>query len=189
MLTDKGFELGTDKAQKSRLIAGRLLEWIEANDKAAADFSSSLLKKIRECCTHPRAVTCHTFKERMWEKYYKMCSSVEFRSKWNELLETSIGFLGCPIFYQFVTQVILEKVIKAQFPVDSVPGNKESTITSSSLDFEEANALQYCGGYLLRSLKKKIGKSAHPLKEKLLLCIQDLLEGICTPFCSLKLCY
>ena len=110
-----------------------------------------------------------------------MCSSMEFRIEWNEFLETSIGFRGCPIFYHFITKVILEKVIKSQFPVDPaslvhMDGNAQSTATSCSLDFEEGNALRYCGGYLLRSLKT-IAKSAHPLKTKLLLCVQDLLEG------------
>ena len=39
LLTDKGFELRTDKAQKSHLITARLLKWTETNEKAAADFS------------------------------------------------------------------------------------------------------------------------------------------------------
>ncbi len=104
---------------------------------------------------------------------------------WSKFLETNIGFSGCPIFYQFITKLILEKVLKYQFPVDSraifpnndVEGNEQST-DLCLLDFKESNALRYCGGYLLRSIKKKIGKSAHPIKQKLLLCVQDLLEGI-----------
>ena len=71
--------------------------------------------------------------------------------------------------------MILEKVIQSQFPVDS--DHEQSTSATPPLDFEEANALRYCGGYLLHSLKKKISRSAHPLKEKMLLCIHDLLEG------------
>lgn len=108
----------------------------------------------------------------MWEKYYKMCSDKEFRSTWNKLLENSIGFQSCPIFYQFVTKVLLEDVIKRQFPIDST-----SQVTSHSLDFQESNALRYCAGYLLRSLKNKINRSAHPLKQKLLLCVKDLCES------------
>jgi hypothetical protein len=44
------------------------------------------------------------------------------------------------------------------------------------LDFEDMNALRYCAGYLLRSVKSKIDSSAHPLKVKLLLCIEDMIE-------------
>ncbi len=42
---------------------------------------------------------------------------------------------------------------------------------------EESNTLCYCGGYLIRSPRNKISKSAHPLKDALVLCLQDLVEG------------
>ena len=45
------------------------------------------------------------------------------------------------------------------------------------LTAEESNALCYCGGYLIRSLRKKISKSAHPLKDALVLCLEGLVEG------------
>ena len=64
----------------------------------------------------------------------------------------------------------MEDTIKTQLPMESQASEKSPSERQSamSLDFEEANALRYCGGYLLRSLKKKINKSAHPLKEALL---------------------
>ena len=106
--------------------------------------------------------------ERMWEKYYKLSSSQEFKASWNEF-----RFNGSPIF-QFVTKAILEMIIKMQFPV-APPGGE--TTSASALDFSEAKALRYCGGYILRSLKSKITKSKNPLKNSLLLCLDDLLEG------------
>ncbi len=57
---------------------------------------------------------------------------------------------GGPVFYQFITRTVLEKVIKIQLPVNSYLTPADSR---SSLDFEEANALQCTGGYLLRALK------------------------------------
>ena len=45
------------------------------------------------------------------------------------------------------------------------------------LDFEERNALYYCGGYLIRSVKFKISKSSHPLKSSLLECLKDVLDA------------
>ena len=91
-------------------------------------------------------------------------------------IQTSIGLEGSPIFYQYVTRVILEQLIKIQFPLE-LPSRIIQPY-STSLDFEESNALRYCGGYLIKSLKKKIEKSARPLKDALLLCLQDLIKGI-----------
>ena len=112
VLSDEGFDISTEKAQRARSTADRLLKWIERNDGAAVVFASSLVRKVQECCTHPRGVTCHTFKERMWEK---LCSSDEFRTDWLTFLQSSIGFQGSAIFYQFTTKVIMEQIIKFNF--------------------------------------------------------------------------
>lgn len=138
-------------------------------------FASSLLARIRECCSHPRPVTCHTLKEKMWGKYFQMSASEEFRTLWMEFIQNSTGFVGSPSFYQTVTESILEEIIKAQFPLDlslNSPSN-----TQALLDFKEQNALRYCGGFLIRFLKCKIKRSGHPLKDSMLLCLEDLLEA------------
>ena len=151
-------DISTEKAQRAHLTADRLLKWIERNDGAAVVFASNLVRKFHKCCTHPRGVTCHTLKEHMWEKYHKLCSSDEFRTDWLTSLQSSIGFQGSAIFYQFTTKVIMKQIIKIQFPVMSTPVTMEVT----KLDYEESNALRYCVGYnILRSVRKKIDKSAH----------------------------
>lgn len=76
----------------------------------------------------------------------------------------------------FINLLQMKSVIKIQFPVSS-SSSVNSSVTLQELDFIEANALRYIGGYLLRSLSKKIMKSANPMKEELLLCLADLLEG------------
>ncbi len=53
------------------------------------------------------------------------------------------------------------------------------TISSKSpapLDYTERNALRYTVGFLVRSLREKVNKGAHPLKEIILLCIADIIE-------------
>lgn len=138
---DDGFDLATENAQRARLTAERLLTFFEASEKATGDFARKLLK----CCCRP--VTC---KERMWEKFYKLCAKEEFQTMWKMFIQTSIGFNGSPIFYQFVTRAILEELIKIQFPTELPSGTIQPS--SASLDFDESNALRYCGGYLIRSL-------------------------------------
>ena len=75
----------------------------------------------------------------------------------------------------------MEQIIKIQFPVMSTPVTMEVT----KLDYEESNALRYCAGYILRSVRKKIDKSAHdhPMKKALQLCVQDLYESIICKHC------
>ena len=49
-------------------------------------------------------------------------------------------------------------------------------INDSPLDYEESNALRYTAGYVVKSLQKKIRKSAHPLKESISLCLTEMVE-------------
>lgn len=178
VLGDDGFQISSEKAASAYLVAGRLLEWVKNNEETASLFACTVIEKVRECCTHPRAVTCHTFKERMWEKFHKLCSCEDFRKSWTVFLQSSID-LKSVIFYQFVTRVILDEIIKMQLPVEPVfihTGTLASSVPPK-LDYEESNALRYCIGYVLRSTRKKIEKSANRMKQQLLLCIEDLFES------------
>ena len=90
-----------------------------------AEFAATLLKSIRECCSHPRAA--HSESTRMWEKFSRSTSSVLVQSlevRWMEFLQGSNGFTGSPIFYQFVTRVAMEDTIKTQFPMESQASEK-----------------------------------------------------------------
>ncbi len=174
---DSGFDIPTEKAQIARLTAERLLKYFETNEVQTVQFSETLISRISTCCTHNKAVTCRKLKERMWETFYKLCSEDDFRSMWMTFIQTSIGFTGSPIFYVYVTRAILDDLVKLQFPVDD-PSCCNSQ--ASSPDFAELNALRYCGGYLVRSLKNKVKASASPLKKELLLCLDDLVEGMLT---------
>jgi hypothetical protein len=175
VLSDEGFSIASEKAQRACLTADRLLKWIQQNEDTAVVFASKLIRKVEECCTHPRPLTFHKLKEHMCEKSHKLCCSDEFRADWASFIQTSIGFPGSAIFYQFVTKAILDEVIKKQLPVVSSP----VTVEASTLDFEECNALRYCAGYILLSVRKIVDKSSHPLKMALQLCVQDLFENNC----------
>ena len=61
--------------------------------------------------------------------------------------------------------------IKEKFPVKPV-ADKEI----KSLDYEELNAVRYVAGYVLRALTKKMLRSAHPLKEEMVDCLDEMIE-------------
>ena len=79
-----------------------------------------------------------------------------------------------PIFCQYVGYHVFQQLTKLQYPLTE-PSEAAKT-SRSALTYEEINALRYAAGYVPRILKKKLLKSAHPLKEDLQLCLLDLLD-------------
>ena len=168
LIDDDGFSL-SDKARRALLCAHKLQQYelVPQNKKTVSDFCNYLLIHLQDCLKHPRKVKCRTLRERIWERYYKFRSSDEFKVMWREFLQKTIGFEACPIFYQYITDKILETLLKNSFKVQDV-SSKEQPL---SLDFEEANALRYTAGYVIRSLAKKINRSKHQLKDEITLCL------------------
>ena len=114
----------------------------------------------------------------MWEKY-KLWVQAR-RNSGLTFSKPTLGSAQAPLY----TKVMMEDIIKREF---SVLSSSSCLLKATSpLDFEEANALQYCGGYLLQSLTKKVEKkSDYPLKESLLLCLHNLLEGMLAVTCAI----
>ena len=48
----------------------------------------------------------------MWEKLYKIQSSIEFKEMWAKFFNQT-GNVAYPIFYQFVTNKIMAQLIKS----------------------------------------------------------------------------
>ena len=86
----------------------------------------------------------------MWECYYKLRSSKEFETRWAKFLQASVGNEACPIFYQFVTDSIMEVLIKEHFSIEMSCSEQKI----ASLDYEEVNPLRYTVGrkYAKRNL-------------------------------------
>jgi hypothetical protein len=80
-----------------------------------------------------------------------------------------------PIFYQRVTDILYKETILRPIEEDQpvVDSAKEAFLT-----FEEKNALYFTAGYVPRALKKKLSKSAHPLKENLICCLSDMIDCV-----------
>ena len=110
------------------------------NRKEVSDFSSTMIHDLERCVRHPRKVKFHTLKERLWEKYFKLKASDPFRSVWANFLQKLIGMNSCPILYQYVTDKLMESLIKEAFLGYEV--EKKDTL-ATYLDCEESNALHY----------------------------------------------
>ncbi len=105
VIDDTGFTI-SERGQRAQLCANRLLEWMMVdveNRTVAVAFTQKLIVDLSLCLKHPRKVKLHTLRERMWEKFYKLRSSQNFRDSSVNFLQVTIGFIACPIFYQYVS--------------------------------------------------------------------------------------
>ena len=173
VLKDEGFQLPTPLAEKALKSAERLLEWLSdaENKEAASIFASNFIGSLKSCFSTYRKA--RSGREQMWECYYKLRSSERFVTRWAQFLQASVGTEACPIFYQFVTDSIMEVLIKEHFPLEVACSEQKL----ASLDYEEVNALRYTAGYVIRALRRKIERSAHPLMEELILCLVEMEQN------------
>ena len=168
---DDGFSMETVPARRARELAAAYSEWSSKSDNAAAHRAFSK-EHILEGCFGGSHASLKGRKEKMWETYFKIRSSELFKHKWVEFLAQFDGSNHhCPVFYQFVTDAIMEQLIKRNFPVEVNQVEEEV-----SLDYEEHNALRYTAGYVTRSLTTKIERSGNPLRKELILCLAEFTE-------------
>ena len=109
----------------------------------------------------------------MWSSYHKLRCSSEYASAWQSFLTEAVGETGHLIFGQSVGDGIFKSLIKTTFAIirREAPAERAPTITR-----KEMNAIRFAAGYVPRALRKKLKKSAKPVKDQLLLCLFDLLD-------------
>ena len=99
-------------------------------------------------------------------------TSEKYIALWRQFLQRAVGVSSCAIFYQHVGDFMIKELIKEHFPVCSSTRVDHEPV----LNMYEANTLRYAAGYIPRALRKKLQKSAEPLKDQLILCLLDLLD-------------
>ncbi len=178
VITDEGFDLPCDKARGARICAQKLLVWIGDNEAEATVFADKLCQQLKSMCSHGAAkISC--IRQKMWEAYYKYCSSGVARTAWETFLAESVSIQVCPIFYQFVTKAMMDETIKEVFKITST-GSITIQQKVKELDFEEMNAVRYTSGYVLKSLLKKVSGSRSlgiGTKEEMTKCLKELTES------------
>ena len=69
--------------------------------------------------------------------------------KWEKFLH-SLQMPSCPIFYQHVTANVMGHVVKLKLPATNTVSTSSQ---STSLTYEEENAIRCVGGYFIKSVK------------------------------------
>ena len=131
-------------------------------------FASQLNGTLKVCFTDHKNVK--TRKEKMWEAYFTLRSTDEFSSNWASFLKQS-GAEVSQTLYQHVTDIVFNHLLKEHFTPPSQP--KQDTCTST-IDYNEKNALRYVSGYITRTLYGRLKNSKHQFKDELCLCIAEL---------------
>lgn len=107
----------------------------------------------------------------MWHQYHSIRISASFKRKWADFVLTCGKVSASPAFYQYATDIVFKELIQIYFPVASQPiAQKSTTITNT-----EANVIRYAAGYTLRTLRRKIEDSSHPLKEEMVSVLMELV--------------
>ena len=173
VLTDEGFCLPTRPAKQLSKQRKKVLEWSADRIKKKPLeklFFDNLVTTLSTCFEdHVIVGKFQKQKERMWGRYYKLRSSDSYRVTLSKFLE-ALGREAIAVFYQFVTDSLLEQLIKLRYPI-----MVESLDDEASLDFEECSPIRYAAGYVLRSLTKKLSRSKN--KQELINCLQEMPEG------------
>ena len=174
--TDDGFTLPVPLAAKTLQCAEKPMKWMVELDKhKAIMFAVTLVKLLKECCSSSESKSVRVKREKMWEKYYQLLSFKRLFTLWSVFIKESIHEEVCPVFYQFVADVLFEEVVINQFPINN---NKPIGDVTSYFSYEELNALQCTAGYVIKAVMEKVEKSkkGETLKEELILCLANLKE-------------
>lgn len=114
------------------------------------------LSKILDDSIHTTP-TVKVDREKMWSLFHQMRSETPFQLKWSKFLEKHSMPLE-PLFYQHVTTKVFTALLKQQCEVEIESPFEDTSGLTTSLNYEEENAVRYIGGYILRSLNTKAKK-------------------------------
>ncbi len=173
VLRDDGFDIPSPLAVAARRTATSVVNWCRdpVSQQSLSTFAAKLVSQLEPALTQSGA-NCQARREKMWGTYHAIRSSDDFSSSWAKFLKESCKCDACPIFYQYVTDKIFQRLIVVHFPVTSGSGD-HTAVPSDSLSYEEGNVLRYAAGYVCRSVRKRI--ASHARSKELLLCLEELL--------------
>ena len=173
VLTDDGFTLPTQPAMKAQKTAEKVLEWSQGNKIPWQHFAQSLVTTLSSCFEDKTSVRRFgRQREKMWGRYHQVRSSQSFLTSWVTFLK-ALDCEASPIFYQFVTDSLMEELVKVRYPVMLQLGSEDTHV---DLDTEECNTIRYVAGYTIRSLMNKLHRSKCKQKEEIKRCLKDMIE-------------
>lgn len=152
LVGDESLQIATEGNRRCLTLANMLLQLLLSNhsserNKLLSDFSCGLVAAMAKIVENASVNTLN--REKMWTNFHCFRSLREFCDSWERFLQ-SLRVPSCPIFYQHVTAKVMEHVIKLKLPVPNAISTRSQ---STSLTYEEENAIRYVGGYVIKSVR------------------------------------
>ena len=88
--------------------------------------------------------------KKLWIKYHKEVSSLDFVAKWKEFA-CEIRVQVTALFFQHITDDVFNAILKEKFGVSQYTRDNDVN-ELPDLTYEEQNAVHYVGGYVLHAL-------------------------------------
>ena len=145
-----------------------MLTWCTKNEDSVEAFAGQLVATLEGCFTECKKIS--TQKEKLWERYYTLRATKEFADNWASFLKSS-GAAPSRTLYQHITDVVFNHLIKEHYTTISEPTPDPCT---STLEYNEKNALRYISGYISRQVYRNLKDSKHILKDELCLCLSEM---------------
>lgn len=168
---DNGFHLPSTETQAALASATALLKWatVPSNRESFASTAHQLANQLKALVKKPP--TTKARREKLWVGFSQYLRSPEHQQMWTTLSENATVRTS-PILNFFLTHHYFLHLLKSLFPLDG------DTIFAAPVEMstDEESALRYIGGYMIRSLRKKIEKRRPKLMEEMILALYTFLE-------------
>ena len=172
VLEDPTFAIPSRPASSTREVAEYLSSWMPEHSDVVRTFEAKLICLLSSCINVQQS-SLKASHEKMWSSYHTLRVSEEYVTEWNTFITESGCSVSPPIFYQHVGHYVFKKIIKKYHLIKETAPPRETPFNPT---YKELNSIRYAAGWVARTLKKKLPKSSHPLKEDLWLCLRDLLD-------------
>ena len=164
VLVDESFSIPTEEIKKCLSIAQSLMKYFNCDQAmpTCEAFCSWLVDALEEIVRKSKKQSGVINADKLWNNYHRLTTSQVFKTNWEE-------FLGIcdvdkePMIYQHITNETFTKLIEQSVQskdIVSEQNDEQNNDEEPSLAYEEENAVNYVGGFVIHALaQKKLSQS------------------------------
>ena len=177
VLKDDSFKLKTGFTSYVLSSATTILSRYES--AVFVEFSNQLVSSLQKCI--PRACAKEgtinkVQRKNMWSDYHHLISSKEFKENGTAFLK-EMRINSHFSLYQFISMKLMDSLIMQQLPLPCASSSNPSLGPELTTVEENAHALRYVDGYVVKHTRDKIKSIGHTMQETLLHGLDELCSS------------